>query len=119
MKWRFLKRYNSLAGTRPDALHPAGFRPRQNGHIEFFDNYLRRACLNRRCWNPLFESRVVFGEFKIEYNPHDRHSASGYLTPADYAAEFRCTPHGGLQHQLRTEPTKPTIWPSRLTIADS
>ena len=34
-------------------------------------------------------AQVVIGDWKVEYNTVRRHSALGYLTPADYARD--CT----------------------------
>lgn len=65
--------------------------PWNNGHIESFNNRLRRECLNRNHWNTLLEARVVIGDFKTEHNQRHRHSALGYRTPAEYAATCRCT----------------------------
>ena len=63
--------------------------PWNNGHIESFNNRLRRECLNRNHWTNLLEARVVIGDFKREHNTQHRHSSLGYLTPAEYAA--RCS----------------------------
>ncbi|WP_328656181.1 IS3 family transposase [Nocardia salmonicida] len=60
-----------------------------NGHIESFNRRLRVECLNRNHWTSLLEARVVIGDFKTEHNLRHRHSALGYLTPAEYAA--RCS----------------------------
>ena len=60
--------------------------PWNNGYIESFNNRLRKECLNRNHWTTLFEARVVIGDFKEEHNTRHRHSALGYLTPAEYAA---------------------------------
>ncbi|WP_411289691.1 MULTISPECIES: IS3 family transposase [Mycobacteriaceae] len=65
--------------------------PWNNGHIESFNNRLRKECLNRNHWNTLLEARVVIGDFKDEHNHRHRHSALGYRTPAEYAAACRCT----------------------------
>ena len=65
--------------------------PWNNGFIESFNNRLRRECLNRNHWTTLLEARVVIGDFKAEHNHRHRHSALGYLTPAEYAANCRCT----------------------------
>jgi putative transposase len=65
--------------------------PWNNGHIESFNNRLRKECLNRNHWNTLLEARVVIGDFKHEHNHRHRHSALGYRTPAEYAAACRCT----------------------------
>lgn len=63
--------------------------PWNNGFIESFNNRLRQECLNRNHWTSLLEARVVIGDFKDDHNRRHRHSALGYLTPAEYAA--RCT----------------------------
>lgn len=63
--------------------------PWNNGHIESFNNRLRKECLNRNHWTSLLEARVVIGDFKDDHNNRHRHSALGYLTPAEYAAQ--CT----------------------------
>ncbi len=67
--------------------------PWNNGYIESFNNRLRRECLNRNHWNSLLEARVVIGDFKDEHNHRHRHSALGYLTPAEYAHRCRHTHH--------------------------
>ncbi|MBY0442688.1 MAG: IS3 family transposase [Mycobacteriaceae bacterium] len=61
--------------------------PWLNGYIESFNNRLRKECLNRNYWNTLLEARVVIADFKAEHNQRHRHSALGYRTPAEYAAE--------------------------------
>jgi putative transposase len=65
--------------------------PWNNGYIESFNNRLRKECLNRNHWTNLLEARVVIGDFKHEHNQRHRHSALGYLTPAEYAARCRHT----------------------------
>ncbi len=65
--------------------------PWNNGHIESFNNRLRKECLNRNHWNTVIEARVVIGDFKEDHNHRHRHSSLGYRTPAEYAAECRCT----------------------------
>ncbi|WP_370369893.1 IS3 family transposase [Mycolicibacterium sp. CH28] len=63
--------------------------PWNNGHIESFNNRLRKECLNRNHWTSLLEARVVIDDFKDDHNHRHRHSSLGYLTPSEYAA--RCT----------------------------
>lgn len=67
--------------------------PWNNGHIESFNNRLRRECLNRNHWTSLTEARVVIGDFKDEHNRRHRHSALNYLTPAEYAAQCSHSHH--------------------------
>ncbi len=57
-----------------------------NGFVESFDRRLRAECLNRNHWTSVLEARVVIGDFKQAHNRRHRHSAPGYLTPAEYAA---------------------------------
>ncbi|MCV7243502.1 transposase [Mycobacterium mantenii] len=61
--------------------------PLNNGHIESFNNRLRKECLNRNHWNTLLEARVAIGDFKEDHDHRHRHSSLGYRTPAEYAAE--------------------------------
>ena len=63
--------------------------PWNNGHIESFNNRLRKECLNRNHWTSLLEARVVIEDFKDDHNNRHRHSSLGYRTPAEYAAN--CT----------------------------
>jgi transposase InsO family protein len=44
--------------------------------------------LSRNHWTNLLEAGVVIGDFKDDHTHRHRHSALGYLTPAEYAA--RC-----------------------------
>ncbi|MFE3280583.1 IS3 family transposase [Nocardia sp. NPDC059239] len=67
--------------------------PWNNGFIESFNRRLRAECLNRNQWTSLPEARVVIGDFKTEHNHRHRHSALGYLTPAEYAARCSHTHH--------------------------
>jgi transposase InsO family protein len=60
--------------------------PWNNGFVESFNRRLRTECLNRNHWTTLLEARVVIGDFKVDHNRRHRHSALGYLTPAEYAA---------------------------------
>src|SRR5690606_20772160 len=68
--------------------------PWNNGFIESFNRRLRNECLNRNHWTSLLEARVVIGDFKTDHNQRHRHSALGYLTPAEYAARCDHTHHG-------------------------
>ncbi|MFF7939812.1 IS3 family transposase [Nocardia gamkensis] len=67
--------------------------PWNNGYIESFNRRLRSECLNRNHWTGLLKARVVIGDFKDDHNRRHRHSALGYLTPAEYAARCSHTHH--------------------------
>jgi putative transposase len=83
----------SFCATRVGLSYIPPGTPWENGHIESFNNRLRRECLNRNHWTNLLEARVVIGDFKAEHNARHRHSALGYLTPAEYAARCSHTHH--------------------------
>ena len=68
---------------RPIYIPPG--TPWNNGYIEF-NNRLLKECLNRNHWTTLREAQVVIGGIKDEHNQRHRHSALGYLTPA----QLRC-----------------------------
>ena len=87
----FPKPCNASARTRSGWSYIPPGTPWNNGHIESFNNRLRKEFLNRNHWNTLFEARVVIGDFKHEHNQRHRHSALGYRTPAEYAAGCRYT----------------------------
>lgn len=111
MRTDFLSAATVLRGQGRNVLHPARHAVEQPVFIESFNNRLRKECLNRNHWTNLLEARVAIADFKHEHNTA-RHSALGYLTPAEYVARCRDTHYpvacrstkigirGGLQHQV-------------------
>lgn len=65
--------------------------PWNNGHAESFNSRMRRELLNRNHWRCLLEAQVAIGDYKQDHNARHRHSALGYLTPNEYAAQCRHT----------------------------
>jgi len=62
---------------------------------------MRRECLNRNHWTSVLKAPVVIGDYKHEHNQRHRHSALGYLTPADYTCPAQAHPSpDGLRNQL-------------------
>ncbi|GEM_PF-805791 len=76
--------------------------PRNNGHIESFNNRLRKECLNRNYWTSLLEAKVVIEDFKDDHNHRHRHSSLSYLTPS-----WGCLPLAGA-YAARWLPHPPT-----------
>ncbi len=61
-----------------------------------------RECLNRNHWTNLLEA-IVIGDFKHEHTQRHRHSALGYLTPAEHRCPMQPHPSPcGLRDQLKT-----------------
>ena len=73
------------AGTRTGLTYIPPGSPWLNGYVESFNSRLRDECLNINSFYSLLHAQVVIGDWKVEYNTVRRHSALGYLTPADYA----------------------------------
>lgn len=73
------------AGTRTGLSYIPPGSPWLNGYVESFNSRLRDECLNINSFYSLLHAQVVIGDWKVEYNTVRRHSALGYLTPADYA----------------------------------
>ena len=117
--------------------------PWNNGHIESFNNRLRKECLNRNHWNTLIEARVVIADFKEEHNhdrlcaglPHTGRVGCGLqvhhttATPPlsaglPHTGRVRCGlqvhPHpDGPQHQLNLDQTNSTLETGGLRNGDS
>ena len=88
----FRKHCNSFARQCRVVLHSAWYAVEQRLH-RIVQQSPTKECLNRNHWTTLLEARVVIGDFKHEHNRRHRHSALGYLTPAEYAAACRHTHH--------------------------
>jgi transposase InsO family protein len=63
--------------------------PWKNGFIESFNGRMRDECLNINAFWSLTQARVVISDWRMEYNHHRRHSALGYKTPTQYAADHQ------------------------------
>ena len=66
------------------AIEPGS--PWENGDCESFNIRLRDELLDRELFMDLREMKVVVEDFRLDYNHRRPHSASGYMTPASFAA---------------------------------
>ena len=66
-------------------------QPWNNGFIESFNNRCRDECLNLHEFDDLIEAKIALTDWKNSYNKTHRHSRLGYLTPAEYADQCKCT----------------------------
>jgi putative transposase len=67
-------------------------KPTQNAYIESFNGRFRDECLNDHWFLTLEHARVVIASWRRDYNETRPHSALGYRTPAEFAAQRRRVP---------------------------
>jgi len=70
----------------PSFIQPG--HPWQNGYVESFHGKFRDECLNREWFRSSLEAEVVIEQWRQHYNTQRPHSAVGYKTPAQVAAEY-------------------------------
>ena len=85
----------------------------QNGYIESFNGKFRDECLNENWFVSLSDARQIIEQWRRHYNQERPHSALGYRTPEEFAAEVKsfdrdgvgqgtsmeCTPR--MRHQIK------------------
>jgi putative transposase len=59
----------------------------QNAYIESFNGRFRDECLNDNWFSTLHEAKARIAAWRQDYNHSRPHSALGYLTPAEFAAQ--------------------------------
>jgi hypothetical protein len=62
-------------------------KPVQNAFIESFNGKFRDECLNENWFMSLAETREKIEAWRKDYNPSWPHSALGYQTPEEFAAQ--------------------------------
>jgi putative transposase len=65
--------------------------PWQNGWVESFNGRMRGEHLNGQLFDSLFEAQVLTEDWRIDYNEERPHSAHGWKSPAEFAAEWITT----------------------------
>ena len=94
--------------------------PWNNGHIELFNNRLRKECLNRNHWNTVLEARVVIGDFQGGTQPTTPPFGPGLPDAGRVRCGLQVHPHpGGLRDQLNQDQTNPTLESGGLSNGDS
>jgi putative transposase len=71
--------------------------PWQNGWIESFNGRMRDEHLNGQLFDTLLEAQVLTEDWRIDYNINRPHSAHGWKTPTEFAAQWKA------KHQELTE----------------
>jgi len=73
--------------TRLAIPGPPPGKPTQNALVESFNGRFRDECLNPSWFRNVVDGREKIGAWKWEYNQQRPHSALGYRTPAEFAAQ--------------------------------
>ncbi len=97
-----------LSAAEVGTLYVAPGSPWENGYAESFHGKLRDELLACEVFADLAEAKVLASAWRHEYNHERPHSALGYRTPAEYAAQ---------QQNNRTSPGGPTVGASPLPSA--
>jgi len=63
--------------------------PWENPYIESFNGKLRHECLNREIFRNTLEAQIIIEAWREEYNRYRPHSSLGYLTPEEFASQYR------------------------------
>jgi putative transposase len=64
-------------------------KPTDNPHIESFNGKFRDECLNEHWFWHVPDARRIIEAYRREHNEERPHSALGYLTPVEFAAQQR------------------------------
>jgi putative transposase len=64
-------------------------KPQQNGFAESFNGKLRDECLNEHAFSSPAQARRIIEAWRLDYNTVRPHSSLGYLTPEEFAANWR------------------------------
>lgn len=82
---RVLDQWAFEQGVRLHFITPG--KPVENAYVESFNGKLRDECLNENWFESLAEARGVIEAWRVDYNQARPHSALGYQTPEEFAAE--------------------------------
>jgi len=84
---RALDQWCFAQGVEQHFIQPG--KPMQNGYIESFNGKFRDECLNENWFLSLNDAREIIEQWRQHYNRERPHSALGYRTPEEFAAEAK------------------------------
>ena len=84
---RALDQWCFAQGVEQHFIQPG--KPMQNGYIESFNGKFRDECLNENWFVSLSDARQIIEQWRRYYNQERPHSALGYRTPEEFAAEVK------------------------------
>jgi putative transposase len=87
-----------------DIVHIQPGKPTQNGGMESFNGKLRDECLNVNWFWNVFDARRKNSAWKLEYNSRRPHSSLGYLTPDEFARQWKAASLSGAKSMAVEQP---------------
>lgn len=90
---RHLMRALAVSGVEARHIEPGS--PWQNGRNERFNGTLRDECLNLETFHNRDHARALIKLFGRHYNERRPHSSLGYLTPREFAQEWKAKQKAG------------------------
>lgn len=72
-----------------DLVHIQPGKPTENAYVESFHGKFRDECLNTSWFWNLFDARRKISAWKTDYNARRPHSSLRYLTPDEFAQQWR------------------------------
>ena len=84
-----VKAWLGRSGVRTLYIEPGS--PWENPYSESFNSRFRDELLNVELFTSLEEGRVLVEQYRVDHNHVRPHSALGYLTPAEFAAQQTVT----------------------------
>jgi putative transposase len=82
-----------LADESVGTLYIAPGSPWENGYVESFNSKFRDEFLAREVFGNLREAEVLIRGFRTHYNAERPHSALKYMTPRQFADDYKKTNH--------------------------
>jgi putative transposase len=102
-----LDRWAYQRGVKLHFIAPG--KPEQNAYVESFNGKFRDECLNQHWFGDLEEAREMIETWRQDYNQQRPHSALGYQTPKEFAAEIAA--------RRASPPTPVALPPGNFTIS--
>jgi putative transposase len=103
-----LDRWAYRRGVKLHFIAPG--KPEQNAYVESFNGKFRDECLNEHWFTDLEEAREKIETWRQDYNQRRPHSALGYRTPEEFAAQTAAR---------RASPPTPVAFPPGNLISSS
>lgn len=86
-----VKEWLALSGVKTLYIEPGS--PWENAYSESFNSRFEDELLNRESFSSMTEAKVLVEQYRLAYNSERPHSALGYRTPVEFAAEHACRRH--------------------------